>query len=165
MAVGANVIAITSSEARAERLSALGASHVINYKEQPNWGDIAKSFTPDQRGVDHIVDVVGPKTLSQALASLRYHGLITIAGMLGGTAGDEKTADPGMMSALWKHSTYRGIILGSQKMFFDMIKFMEEKDIKPAVDDVAFPLEEAKKAFERLENWEHFSKVVIKIQT
>lgn len=154
-------MAITSTDARAERLRALGAQHVINYRSQSNWGDIAKSLTPEKRGVDHIIDVVGLKTLSEDLKAIRVHGLITIAGIVGGS---DENKDPGIVSALWRHNTYRGIILGSRSMFLDMNKFMEERNLKPAVDDVAFGLDEAKEAFERLERWEHFSKVVTKME-
>lgn len=159
MAAGANVLAITSSASRAEKLKALGAKHVINYREQANWGEIAKSLTPEQRGVDHVVDVVGTKTLPQALRAVRPHGLVTIAGMVGGT--DDK--DPGIMSALWQPCTFRGILLGSRQMFLDMVNFMEEKSVRPAVDDVSFRLQDAKAAYERLERQEHFSKVIIKM--
>lgn len=36
---GANVIATTSSPDKARLLKELGATHVINYKETPNWGE------------------------------------------------------------------------------------------------------------------------------
>lgn len=161
MAVGANVIAITSSESRSEKLKALGAKHVINYRDNSNWGEIAKSITPEQRGVDHVVDVVGSKTLAQSLEAIRVHGLITIAGMVGGTGSEQ---DPGIMSAMWRHCIFRGIILGSRKMFLDMVKFMEDENVKPALDDVSFDLEAAKAAYERLERQEHFSKVIIRMK-
>ncbi|KUI55446.1 hypothetical protein VP1G_02779 [Cytospora mali] len=161
VAAGANVIAITSSEAKVEKLLALGARHVINYRENSNWGEIARDLTPERRGVDHVVDVVGAKTMDQSLNSLRLHGLITVTGMIGGPGADDKAPD--VMSALWRLCVFRGIYLGSRGMFKDMVKFLEEKNVKPAVDDVAFSLEDAKNAFERLERQEHFSKVVIKM--
>lgn len=152
------MIAITSTAQKAEKLKALGAKHVINYREQTNWGEIAKSFTPDKRGVDHVVDVIGAKSLSQSLDAVRLHGLITLAGLVGGAVDKE---EPGVMSALWRHCIFRGIILGSRQMFLDMVKFLEEQDVKPALDDVAFGLQDATGAFERLARQEHFSKVVI----
>lgn len=163
VAAGANVIAITSSEAKADRLSVLGARHVINYRKETAWGEIAKSLTPGQRGVDHVVDVVGPRTLTQSLSAVRMHGLITVTGMLGGS-GDSDNKDPGIMSGLWKQTIYRGIILGSRSMFLDLVRYVEETGLKPAVDDVVFGLEEVKGAFERMERQEHFSKIVIKIR-
>lgn len=151
------MIAITSSTQRGEKLKALGAKHVINYREQTNWGEIAKSFTPEKRGVDHVVDVVGQKTLAQSLEAVRVDRLITIAGVLGGA--EEK--DPGIMSALLRQCIFRGIVLGSRKMLLDMVAFMEKENVKPAVDDVFFPLHDAKAAYERLERQDHFSKVII----
>lgn len=65
-AVGAKVIATTSSAKKADKLKELGADHVINYKENPNWGEIAKSLIPeDQGGAAHILDVGGPATMEQ----------------------------------------------------------------------------------------------------
>jgi NADPH:quinone reductase-like Zn-dependent oxidoreductase len=50
IAAGAVVIATTSSAAKAEKLKKLGAHHVINYKENPNWGAQAKKLTPGGEG-------------------------------------------------------------------------------------------------------------------
>lgn len=111
--------------------------------------------------MDHVVDVVGAKTMDQSLSAIRLHGLITAAGMIGGPG--EADRAPDVMSALWRCCVIRGIFLGSRSMFNDMVRFLEEKAVKPAVDDVAFSLEDAKQAFKRLERQEHFSKVVIKM--
>jgi NADPH:quinone reductase-like Zn-dependent oxidoreductase len=160
LAAGANVVAITSSDAKADRLLSLGARHVINYKKHSNWGELARGFTPKGRGIDHVVDVVGATTMAESLSAVRLHGLITVAGMVGGSGGGEQTPD--VMSALWKLCVFRGIYLGSRSMFRDMVCFLEQKEVRPALDDVSFSLEDAKSAFERLEKQQHFSKVVIK---
>lgn len=143
-----------------KKLLSLGARHVINYRDQPNWGEAARDLTPDRRGVDHVVDVVGAKTMDQSLNALRLQGLITVAGMIGGPGESDKAPD--VMSALWRLCVFRGIYLGSRKMFKDMVRFLEEKEVRPALDDVVFNLEDTKQAFQRLERQEHFSKVVIK---
>lgn len=161
MAAGANVIAITSSEEKVKRMLSLGARHVVNYREQAGWGAVAKGLTPGSRGVDHVVDVVGAKSMDQSLDAVCLHGLVTVAGMIGGPGADARAPD--VMSALWRLCVFRGIYLGSRGMFMDMVRFMEEKEVRPAVDDVEFRLEDAKLAFERLERQQHFSKVVIKM--
>ena len=38
------MIATTSSDAKAEQLRALGASHVLNYRTSPDWGEEAKAL-------------------------------------------------------------------------------------------------------------------------
>ncbi|KAJ2973448.1 hypothetical protein NUW58_g8934 [Xylaria curta] len=48
-AAGATVIATTSSKEKAEMVKKLGADHVINYKEDENWGETAAVTTQRQR--------------------------------------------------------------------------------------------------------------------
>lgn len=122
---------------------------------------MARGFTPKGAGVDHVIDVVGATTMTESLNAVRLHGLITITGMLGGSGGGEQIPDA--MSALWRLCVLRGIYLGSRAMFKDMVRFLEQKEVRPALDDVAFSLEDAKSALERLEKQQHFSKVVIKM--
>ncbi|KAK4173822.1 putative alcohol dehydrogenase [Triangularia setosa] len=160
VAVGANVIATTSSKEKAERLKELGAKHVINYKETEDWGDIAKDYTPDKKGVDMVVDVAGNSSLVQSLAAVRTDGIIVLVGLLGKF---DAGAIP-MMSALWRPCIVRGVLLGSRQQYRNLVRFVEEKGVVPVVDDVIFGLEEVKEAYKRLEEQKHFSKVVIKIE-
>ncbi|KAK4202018.1 putative alcohol dehydrogenase [Triangularia verruculosa] len=159
VAVGANVIATTSTAEKAERLKGLGAKHVINYRETENWGEVAKKYTPDQKGVDVVVDVAGNSSLVQSLAAVKTDGIIALVGLL-------DKSDPGsvpMMSALWTPCIVRGIFLGSRKQYRDLVKFIEEKGIVPVLDDVVFSLDQVKEAYKRLEEQKHFSKIAIKI--
>ncbi|KAB5542810.1 hypothetical protein GE09DRAFT_226911 [Coniochaeta sp. 2T2.1] len=158
VAAGATVVATTGKEANVKRLEALGASHVINYKTHPPWGEVARSFTPESRGFDHIVDVGGNSTLGESLKAVRLDGLISLVGLLGTEA-----VQVDMLSALWSLAVVRGVLLGSKAMFRDMVRFCEEKNVQPALDDVAFSLERADEAYGRLEKQLHFSKVVITI--
>ena len=50
LAGGATVISTTSSAEKAKKLKELGAHHVINYKDTPNWGEEAKKLTPGGEG-------------------------------------------------------------------------------------------------------------------
>lgn len=76
-AAGARVIATTSSAEKADQLKKLGADHVINYKETPNWGEQAKGLTPGGRGVEHVVEVGGPTTMAQSLKAIARDGVIS----------------------------------------------------------------------------------------
>jgi len=64
-AAGCKVISTTSSKEKGDTLTKLGADHVINYKEDQDWGETAKKFTPGGEGVDHIIEVGGPTTMAQ----------------------------------------------------------------------------------------------------
>lgn len=153
------MVATTSSTAKADRLRELGAQHVINYRETPEWGVAAKQLTPGQLGFDIVVDVGGDATLGQALQATRIDGLVVAAGMVGGSA----TPVP-LMSVLVSVCNVRGIILGTRQMMRDMIAFIKEHNIKPVLDDKVFSLPEAKDALQRMEEQKHFSKVIIEIK-
>ncbi|KAK3948341.1 zinc-type alcohol dehydrogenase-like protein-like protein [Pseudoneurospora amorphoporcata] len=158
VAAGAVVVATTSSEEKGARLRALGASHVINYRQLPEWGAAAKKLTPGGHGFDIVVDVGGDATLGQALQAVRIDGLVVVAGIIGGSS----EAVP-LMSVLSTLCVVRGVVLGTRQMMADMIAFAAEKGVKPALDTEVFSLAEAKAAFKRLEEQKHFSKVVIRI--
>jgi D-arabinose 1-dehydrogenase-like Zn-dependent alcohol dehydrogenase len=57
----------------------------------------------------------------------------------------------------------RGLICGSRAQFKQLVSYIDEKGIQPAVDDVVFELAEAKDAYRRLKDKKHFSKVLIRV--
>ena len=57
----------------------------------------------------------------------------------------------------------RGILGGSRNQLKEVVRFIDEKNIKPAVDDVVFELADAKDAYRRLNEKKHFSKVLIRV--
>ncbi|ROW07220.1 hypothetical protein VMCG_03814 [Cytospora schulzeri] len=158
-AAGARVIATTSSAAKAETLRKLGADHVINYVEDPNWGATAKKLTPGGEGVDHIVEVGGAGTLEQSCAAIKFEGVISIIGFLGG--GKPKTT---ALDCLIHVCTFRGVYVGSRQLLEDMVAAIEANDIHPVVDDKVFTLEQAKEAYQYMWDKKHFGKVAIKIE-
>src|SRR5262249_33468079 len=64
---GARVLATSSSDAKLERVRALGADHVVNYKTNPDWHKVAREVT-NGVGVDLVVEVAG--TLDAAIRAV-----------------------------------------------------------------------------------------------
>ncbi|KAM3069469.1 hypothetical protein ACMFMG_005574 [Clarireedia jacksonii] len=157
---GARVISTTSSAAKAETLKSLGADHVINYKEVPNWGEHAKSLTPHGAGVDQILEVGGPNTMAQSLKAIKIEGVISIIGFLAGNAKEQ----PGFLDALTNLCTVRGILVGSREQFDDMNRAIDANKIKPVVDKKVFTLDEVKDAYQYMWDQKHFGKLAIKIE-
>lgn len=145
-----------------EKLKALGAQHVINYRADPKWGETAKSLSSDGKGVNVVVDVGGLSTLSQSFNAVRIDGMVAVTGLLGGSNGQD--AVPTMMDCLYKVCTARGIVLGTRDQFREMNAFVEEKGIRPVVDEKVFGFHEAREAYEYLQQQHHFSKVCIQLQ-
>ncbi|KAF7165493.1 hypothetical protein CNMCM5623_009615 [Aspergillus felis] len=159
-AAGATVIATTSSDVKAKKLKELGADHIINYKTNPNWGEIARSLTPDNVGVDHIIEVGGAGTLGQSLKCIKFEGTISIIGFLGGV---DLKGQPGMLEALNHICTIRGVYVGSKALMNDMIKAIEVNNIHPVVDEKVFRLDQAKEAYEYMWAQKHLGKLAIEI--
>lgn len=159
--MGAIIIATTSSESKAQKLTSLGAHHVLNYKTNPNWGETAKQLTPDRKGVHVVVDVGGLATIGQSLESVRPEGVISVTGLLGDLPGAAQTAT--LLGCLVNACVARGVVLGSREQFEEMNQFMEEKGVKPVVDERVFGFE-VREAYGYMMGQGHFSKVCIQIQ-
>lgn len=121
----------------------LGADHVINYREDKEWGTTAKSLTPNGDGVDHVVEVGGQDTLGQSLNAIRYGGVVSLIGVLAGYQPKESA-----LEALFRVCILRGVMIGSREQFEDMVKAIEGTDLKPVVDKKVFKFEEVKEAYE-----------------
>ena len=143
-AAGAKVIATTSSDAKGKKLKELGADHVLNYKEDANWGETAKKLTGGI-GVQHVLEVGGPNTMKQSLKAIAIDGVIAIIGFLGGAKGEEQ---PTFLDCLMNICTVRGVLVGSRLQFEEMNRAIEANNIKPMVDEKVFKLEEARDAYQ-----------------
>ncbi|KAF2019113.1 GroES-like protein [Aaosphaeria arxii CBS 175.79] len=159
-AAGAKVIATTSSAAKAEKLKQLGADHVINYKTQPHWGEMARELTGSHEGVAHVIEVGGPTTVAESLAAVRMEGVISIIGYIGG----QTEVQPTFHETLVRDCIVRGIQIGSREQLEAMNRAVEGCDIHPVVDEKVFRLEELKEAYQYMWDQKHFGKLRIKIE-
>ena len=155
-AAGARVIATSSSQEKLDKLKALGADHLINYKETPEWGKKAFELTGG-RGVDEVVEIGGPATMAQSIAAARVGGHISLIGVLTGVSGEVPTA-----AFFSKNLTMSGITVGSRAHQEDMIAAIEANGIKPVISD-SFPLDKIAEAFGHQAAQKHFGKIVLEI--
>lgn len=153
-AAGARVIATSSSDAKLEKLKALGADHVINYKAVPGWGRAAYDITGG-RGADKVLEVGGPGTFGESIAACRLGGHIAMIGVLTGRSGEVSTA-----AMFRKGLTITGIQVGSRQDQEDMIAAIETIGIRPVIDS-RFPLAEIADAFAHQAAQRHFGKICL----
>ena len=155
-AMGATVIATSSSDAKLERVKALGAAHTINYKTTEEWGKRVLELTGG-RGVDHVIEVGGPGTLPQSIRAARVGGHIALIGVLTGRAGEVPTA---LLMA--KQQRLQGLIVGSRQNQIDMVRGLEAIDLEPVIDK-SFQLAELADAFRYEASGAHFGKICVDI--
>lgn len=155
-AMGAHVIATSSSDAKLERLSALGADQVINYRTIPDWGREVQDRT-DGNGVDHVVEVGGPQTLQQSILAARIGGHISLIGVLTGFGGEINTAE-----LMRKQIRLQGLIVGSRRQQQEFVRAIDTIGLRP-VTDRTFALDQLADAFRHQEAGAHFGKIGIEI--
>ena len=156
VAAGARSIVTSSSDEKLERATALGATHVVNYKTTPEWGKKVLELTGGV-GVDQVVEVGGAGTLGQSMEATRVGGMIGLIGILAGTDGE---VNP--IPVLMKSLRLQGVYVGSRAMFEDMNAALAANRIKPVIDRV-YPFEEAREALKLMESAAHFGKIVVTV--
>lgn len=155
-AAGATVIVTSSSDEKLERLRALGADHLINYRTTPEWGKAAAALC-DGEGVDHVIEVGGPATLSQSIEAARTGGHVSLIGVLTGMGGEVSTG-----ALLMKQIRLHGITVGTREQQQAMVRGLEATGIRPVIDS-RFPLAQIADAFRHQESQKHFGKIVLQI--
>ncbi len=153
-ALGARVVATSSSPEKLLRAGALGADVLVNHATE-SVPDAVKEATGG--GVDVVVEHVGEATWRQSLQCAAPAGRVVVCGA---------TTGPNPPAALhriwWKQLSVLGSTMGTRADFEGAYELVASGRAKPVVDSV-FPLAEAGAAHERMERGEHFGKIVLSI--
>ena len=151
--MGAEVIVTSSSDEKLERVKALGADHVINYKSDEKWGSTVMKLTGG-RGADHVIEVGGAGTLGQSIRAVRIGGHVALIGVLTGVSGDVPTA-----LLMQKQARVEGLIVGSREHQEDFVRALDRADVKPVIDS-SVGLDTLGDAFRHQQSGAHFGKIV-----
>ena len=152
-AAGARVFTTVGSEDKIARATALCADAVINHTHE-NIADRVKSLTAG-RGVDVVIEHIGPVTWEQSVRSLAKGGrLITC----GATTGPTVTLD--LRYLYMRQTTIMGSMMGTRAELLNAAKWIGAGRIHAAIDSV-MPLKEARAAQERMNDRKLFGKIVL----
>ena len=150
--IGCTVITTVGSADKAAKAKALGADHVINYREDRFEGVVRK--LTGKRGVDVVFEHVGADTWQGSLLSLRRGGRLVTCGATSGPSGSIN------LMQLFQQQ-YR--IIGSFGAPLSAVARALGRiaaGVTPVIDTV-FPLEEVRAALERLEHRDVFGKLLV----
>lgn len=153
---GARVIATSSSDAKIERLKALGADITLNYVNSPDWGKKARELTGE--GVDLVVEVGGVGTLNETIRATRIGGTIAFIGVLAGPP----PADLRIPLMVMQQQRLQGVTVGSTEDLQAMADAIAFSRMQPVIDRV-FPFDQAPDAFAYMASGAHFGKIAIEI--
>jgi NADPH:quinone reductase-like Zn-dependent oxidoreductase len=155
-ALGAKVIATSSSDEKLERVKALGATDGINYTKRKDWHKAAFELT-NGLGVDQLLEVVGGDGINDSVQATRVGGHIPVIGFLAG-----QTAALNLMPVIFRQTKIQGIAVGHKRAFEEMNVALEKGGVRPVIDKV-YPFDQAVAAYEHLAKGP-FGKIVIKVR-
>jgi alcohol dehydrogenase len=158
--VGAEVVACASSEPKLERLRAIGADHVVNYRERPFLDAVKELFgkprVTGSGGVDVAVNFTGGETLLPTQKCVKLGGRILCCGA---TAGFDLHLD----ARYWW--TFEQTLVGSdgweKEDLSTLLDLIASDRLRPVIDRV-LPLEQAAEGERLLEDREVFGKIVLR---
>lgn len=154
--VGCEVFACTSSEEKGAKLKDLGADHIINYVEQPDFSRAVWTAS-GKRGVDVAINFTGGDTWIQTQRCMATGGRILTCGS---TAGHISMID---VRFLWHRETE---IIGSRAYVpQDIVACLDHVSagrLKPVIE-TRLPLERAAEGVGLLEGRRIFGKVIVSL--
>ncbi len=149
-AMGATVIAVTSTDEKAEAARGLGADHAIAVE---GFKDAAREIT-DGRGVDVVLDPVGGDRFTDSLRSLATEGRVLVVGFAGGEIPTVKVnrlllANTSVVGVAWGEYAFShpGYV---PEQWRRLLPHIESGALAPLVGGV-YPLEQASVAVAELE--------------
>lgn len=152
---GARVLTTVGSEEKVAKAKALGADEVIIHsREQVN--QRVRELT-QRRGVDVVIEHIGPEVWTQCIDSLAKGGRLVTCGA---TTGSEVKLD--LRYVYSRQLTIKGSYMGSQSELLKAAHLVGEGKLRPVIDRT-FSLSEAKGAQEYLLNRKFFGKIVLTV--
>ncbi|MBI4476930.1 MAG: zinc-binding dehydrogenase [Acidobacteria bacterium] len=154
---GARVFATAGSERKLELARELGAAAAIDHHRTDMVEEVKK--LTDRRGVDVVVEHVGQQTWDRSLRCLAAGGrLVTCGATTGPAAGiDLRWLFGRQLSILGSYMGAKGELLEAARWFFD-------GKLRPVLDET-FPLARAADAQRRLEESQHFGKIILEVSS
>ncbi|GAA1618531.1 NAD(P)-dependent alcohol dehydrogenase [Nonomuraea maheshkhaliensis] len=156
--LGCRVISTTSGEIKAAKLEELGADHVINNVDTPEWGQVVRELTEGQ-GADLIVETNGPATIEQSVRAAALYGQIVLLAVSGPDGSHIEISGEAYGSTL---ATIRRIFAGNRTDHEAMNQAITAHRLRPVIDRV-FDFADAHDAFTHYLDGRPFGKVIIRI--
>lgn len=141
------------------RLGVVRPGDWVNYRENPKWGEAVLALTPQKRGVDVVVDVVGMSSMNESLTACRRRGTVAVVGHLDTTS----SSDFQLQDLLMKRLHIVGVHVGPRCDFEDMLQLMDAQQVHPILDPKRFALADLPAAYEYLQSQKHSGKIIVTV--
>ncbi|MBI4299091.1 MAG: zinc-binding dehydrogenase [Chloroflexi bacterium] len=152
-ALGARVLAVTTSPEKIDRIQELGVEEVILAGEL-DFSEMVMALTEDQ-GADVVIDTVGFALFSSSFRSLSQYGRMVI---IGEVAGGKVSINPA--EVMFKDASVSGSTGAGLRHLLEVAAMVQQGRLKPVVSQT-FPLEEAITAYRLMREKQTFGRVAL----
>jgi alcohol dehydrogenase len=153
--MGCTVITTVGSNDKIDKAKALGADHVINYREDRFEGVVRK--LTKKRGVDVVFEHVGKDTWAGSMFSLKRGGRLVTCGSTSGVS-----TDINLMMLFQQQLKIFGSFGCRMENMVDAMQKMAAGIVSPVIDtEVGF--DDIGRALERMEGRDVFGKIILRI--
>ncbi|MDW6020426.1 zinc-binding dehydrogenase [Mesorhizobium sp. BAC0120] len=153
--IGCTVITTVGSNDKVEKAKALGADHVINYREDRFEGVVRKLTR--KKGVDVVFEHVGADTFAGSMLCLRRGGRLVTCGSTSGVS-----TEINLMQLFQQQLKLLGSFGCRMENMADALQKMAAGQVKPVIDtEVGF--EDIGRALQRMEGRDVFGKIVLRM--
>lgn len=153
--MGCTVITTVGSDNKIEKAKALGADHVINYREDRFEGVVRK--LTKKKGVDVVFEHVGADTWAGSMLSLRRGGRLVTCGSTSGVS-----TSMNLMMLFQQQLKLLGSFGCRMENMADAMQKMARGLVKPVIDtEVSF--DDIDTALKRMEGRDVFGKIILRV--
>ncbi len=164
-AMGCRVFATAGGETKLARCRQFGADRAISYRDE-DFVAVVRAETGG-KGVDVILDNMGAPYLARNISALAHDGRVAMIGLQGGRIAEVNLGQMmGVRASLFTTSLRdrplpekARIVAGVRR---DLWPLIEQGRLEPVIDRT-FPLCDAQRAHDHMENGDHVGKIVLTI--
>ncbi|MFN3817685.1 zinc-dependent alcohol dehydrogenase family protein [Blastomonas sp.] len=154
-AMGITAIVTSSSHGKLERLAALGADHLLNYRSTPDWGARVRELTGG-RGADLVLEIGGQSSFAQSVTACRMGGRVMVVGSTMNPAPELPLRD-----VVMRHIRVNGMAVGNVAQLRALADFVAANGIRPVIDRT-FAMDQLTQAFAYQLTGQHLGKIVVR---
>lgn len=152
--VGAHVIAIAGSDEKLVKAREVGADETINYHVDAKFSGKVLEYTSG-KGADIVFDSVGAPVWDEAFLSLTRDGKFVDCGVTGGYM-----VNLNLGQLFTRQLSLLGSFNGTKQEMRELMRAVNRGELKPVISEV-LPLQDARKAHDKLESRDVFGKIVL----
>ncbi len=127
--IGAKVFATAGTDEKIKRLKDLGVDHIFNHRTEEDIPEKVFALT-DNRGIDAVLDYIGPATHPKSFQMVKKGGRILWCGIMTG-----REATISIHQTYLRHISLLGLYLGEKEELEGLVQLVSQGKVKPYIGE------------------------------